>query len=64
MRSFQKGNKKVLNAWAFYDWANSVYSLTIVSAVFPLLIGAYLKSLSIEKLNACGGEISHTSVMT
>ncbi|WP_417353070.1 MFS transporter [Flavobacterium alkalisoli] len=32
----QKGDKKLLNAWAFYDWANSVYSLVIASAVFPI----------------------------
>ena len=30
------GNKKLINAWAFYDWANSVYSLVISSAVFPI----------------------------
>lgn len=29
-------NKKTMNAWAFYDWANSVHSLTIVSAIFPI----------------------------
>lgn len=30
------GDKKLINAWAFYDWANSVYSLVISTAVFPL----------------------------
>jgi UMF1 family MFS transporter len=35
-----KGDKKLLNAWAFYDWANSVYSLVIASAVFPIFYGA------------------------
>ncbi len=35
-----KGDKKLLNAWAFYDWANSVYNLTISSAVFPIFWGA------------------------
>lgn len=30
------GSKKLINAWAFYDWANSVYSLVISTAVFPL----------------------------
>jgi UMF1 family MFS transporter len=29
-------NPKVLRAWAFYDWANSVHSLTITSAIFPI----------------------------
>ncbi len=32
----EKGSKKLLNAWAFYDWANSVYTLTIASSIFPL----------------------------
>lgn len=32
----QKGDKKLINAWAFYDWANSVYSLVISTAVFPI----------------------------
>jgi UMF1 family MFS transporter len=36
MANIQKGEKKLLNAWAFYDWANSVYSLVIASAVFPI----------------------------
>lgn len=29
-------NKKIGNAWAMYDWANSVYSLCISTAIFPL----------------------------
>ena len=40
MKDLQKGDKKLLNAWAFYDWANSVYSLTIASAVFPIFYEA------------------------
>lgn len=36
MNPLQKGDKKLLNAWAFYDWANSVYTLTISSAIFPI----------------------------
>ena len=32
----QIGDKKLINAWAFYDWANSVYSLVISTAVFPI----------------------------
>ena len=27
---------KIQNAWTFYDWANSVHSLTITSAIFPI----------------------------
>jgi len=40
MKDLPKGSKKLLNAWAFYDWANSVYSLVIASAIFPIFYGA------------------------
>ena len=40
MSDLPKGNKKLLNAWAFYDWANSVYPLVISSAVFPIFYEA------------------------
>lgn len=30
-----KGDKKLIRAWTMYDWANSAYSLTVTSAVFP-----------------------------
>ncbi|WP_417799823.1 MFS transporter [Tenacibaculum sp.] len=33
---YKIGDKKLINGWAFYDWANSVYSLVISTAVFPL----------------------------
>jgi UMF1 family MFS transporter len=36
----KKGDQKLINAWAFYDWANSVYSLVISTAVFPLYYSA------------------------
>ncbi len=35
-----KGNKKIINAWALYDWANSAYSLVITSALFPIYFNA------------------------
>lgn len=37
---FQKNDSKVVNGWKFYDWANSVHSLVIASAVFPIYYGA------------------------
>lgn len=40
MANLAKGSEKLLNAWAFYDWANSVYSLVIASAIFPIFYGA------------------------
>lgn len=35
MRTVSKNNPKTMNAWAFYDWANSVYPLVITSTIFP-----------------------------
>lgn len=29
-------NKRIVNAWCMYDWANSVYNLVISSAIFPI----------------------------
>jgi UMF1 family MFS transporter len=39
MANLAKGSSKLRNAWAFYDWANSVYALVISSAIFPLYYG-------------------------
>jgi UMF1 family MFS transporter len=44
MANLEKGNPKLINAWAFYDWANSVYSLVIATAVFPI----YYESITSE----------------
>jgi UMF1 family MFS transporter len=31
----QKNDKKVIQSWAFFDWANSSYNLVITSTIFP-----------------------------
>ncbi|QSE97167.1 MFS transporter [Fulvivirga lutea] len=33
-------NSRTINAWCMYDWANSVYSLVITSAIFPIYYNA------------------------
>ena len=40
-----KGNKKVINAWTFYDWANSVYPLVITTSIFPIFYAAMIASV-------------------
>jgi len=55
MPQLPKGHKKLLRAWAFYDWANSVYPLVISSAVFPIFYGG----LTIIKSN---GEVIDNTV--
>ena len=39
-----RGSKKLIGAWTLYDWANSVYSLVISSAVFPIYYSQYVFS--------------------
>ena len=39
----QTASKKVLNGWAMYDWANSVYALVITSTIFPAYYEAITK---------------------
>lgn len=46
MADLEKGSKKLLNAWAFYDWANSVYPLVISSAIFPIFYDALFSDKS------------------
>ena len=46
MNKLKKGDKKLLNAWAFYDWANSVYSLVISTAVFPIYYSSMTSSFA------------------
>jgi UMF1 family MFS transporter len=33
-------DRKVL-AWAFYDWANSAFALSVLAVLFPLFLGSY-----------------------
>jgi UMF1 family MFS transporter len=50
-KKYNKGDSKLLNAWAFYDWANSVYPLVISSAVFPIYYGSlFVDDLYVEIL--------------
>jgi UMF1 family MFS transporter len=58
MKNFKKGSKKLTNAWAFYDWANSVYPLVISTAVFPI----YYSSITSSFANS-NGDISFLGVM-
>ena len=32
----EKNNSKLINAWASFDWSNSVYNLIVTAAIFPI----------------------------
>tara|TARA_R110002012_G_scaffold206357_1_gene376105 strand:- start:20267 stop:21562 length:1296 start_codon:yes stop_codon:yes gene_type:complete len=62
-QTLPKGSKKLLNAWAFYDWANSVYTLTIASSIFPIFYSALFIS-EIKIVPAFGYEFKSTALIT
>jgi len=60
--ALKKGNKKLINAWAFYDWANSVYSLVISSAIFPIYYGLIFSEINF--ISFFGYQIKNTAVIS
>lgn len=62
MAQLEKGSKKLLNAWAFYDWANSGYSLVIASAIFPIFYNKLIPEG--EMLNVFGTSMKGTALMS
>lgn len=63
MSDLPKGSKKLLNAWAFYDWANSVYPLVITSAVFPIFYMA-LFSIDHPYIHVFGSEVKNSALIS
>ena len=53
-RQFEKGNPKFINAWASYDWANSVYPLVISSTIFPIYYSSLTPSNGIIEFMGYG----------
>ncbi len=51
-------NKKIISAWTFYDWANSVYPLVITTAIFPIFYEAVVpKSVDFFNFNFINTEL-------
>lgn len=63
MGILKKGSAKLLNAWAFYDWANSVYTLTIASAIFPIFYAALFTN-DANIVRAFGFDIKSTALIS
>lgn len=63
MNTLEKGSKKLCNAWAFYDWANSVYPLVISSSIFPIFY-ASLFSDEFPNINVFGFDFKNTALIS
>ncbi|TXE19585.1 MFS transporter [Psychroserpens burtonensis] len=64
MSQLKKGNRTLLNAWAFYDWANSVYTLTIASSIFPIFYSALFADQLQKNIPAFGMVFKSTALIT
>ena len=64
MQKLLKGDSKLLNAWAFYDWANSVYALVISSTIFPLYYGALFRQKNIEEIVLFGFSVRSEALIS
>jgi MFS transporter, UMF1 family len=55
-----KNDPKVINGWAFFDCANSAYSLVIVTAIFP----AYFLNIAPDTISLAGWNIPDSSLLS
>ena len=58
----QKGDKKIIKGWVMYDWANSVYSLVISTAIFPIFYEAQTTATYLNETGLTAKEIESNDV--
>lgn len=58
----QTASKKVINGWAMYDWANSVYNLVITTTFFPIYFLAVTNERADHKVNFLGRNFVNSSL--
>jgi MFS transporter, UMF1 family len=59
-QNFQLNDPKVINAWAMFDWANSVYYLIIATAIFPV----YFTSVVDDNVQFLGMNFTDSSLFS
>lgn len=55
-------NKRTVRAWYMYDWANSVYSLVITSAIFPVYYKAVARTNGSDTIDFLGFSINNSTL--
>ena len=53
-------DKRTINAWAMFDWANSSYALVIMTAIFPI----YFENVADDTLFVFGFQFSDTTILS
>jgi UMF1 family MFS transporter len=51
-------DKRTINGWAYFDWANSAYYLVISTTIFPI----YFSSVTEDQVSILGSRISNTAL--
>ena len=60
----EKGDKKIIKGWVMYDWANSVYSLVISTAIFPLFYESQTKAVYANRMGILDEETINANDVT
>ena len=60
VQTIVKGDKRVVRGWVMYDWANSVYQLTIASAIFPIYYNTVTRSGNNFTISFFGASVVNT----
>jgi len=55
-----QGDKRIIRGWVMYDWSNSVYQLTITTAIFPLYYNAITINGGSYTVSFFGAEVINT----
>jgi len=59
----QTASKKVINGWAMFDWANSVYNLVITTTFFPIYFTAATKAaFKSNQINFLGRKFENSAL--
>ncbi len=60
--TMQAYNRKIVNAWSLYDWANSAYSLVITSTIFPIYYSSVTSQGNSDLVYFLGREYKNTAL--
>ena len=55
-----KNDKRIINGWAMFDWANSAYALVITAAIFP----AYFEAVVDSNVTFLGMQFTNSSLFS
>jgi UMF1 family MFS transporter len=55
-----QGDKRIIRGWVMYDWSNSVFQLTITTAIFPLYFDAVTRNGGSYNVSFFGAEVINT----